>query len=131
MLKKCFYASVIAIALLFIFAIPYLQDSSYDEGYQSGISYASDEYENYLDEVKDSVYHDGYDDGYGDGLADAYSRISEFLSESDSDDSVWITEYGTHYHKKDCFQLSGHSIRDVSFWYVMSQGYAPCESCYG
>lgn len=130
MLKNVAYVSAIILLVLFLFAIPSIQRSSYDEGYQAGISHATDEYENYLDEVKDSLYGDGYDDGYGDGLAVAYTRIADFLSVSDSDGTVWVTEYGTHYHKEDCFQLSGHEIRNVSFGYVISHGYTPCESCY-
>lgn len=130
MLKRGSYVAVIIFVIFFIFAIPSMNSFSYDEGYQAGASDTSDEYESYLDEEKESSYSYGYEDGYGDGLADAYSRIAEFLPLSDVDATVWMTENGTHYHKNDCFQLSGHNIRDVSFWYVLSHGYTPCESCY-
>ena len=130
LLKKISQIAVIIFVVLFVFAIPSMNKSSYGKGYQSGVSDTSDEYEIRFDEEKESWYSYGYDDGYGDGLADAYSRIAEFFPLSDVDATVWITENGTHYHKKDCFQLSGHNAHDVSFWYVLSHDYTPCESCY-
>lgn len=46
------------------------------------------------------------------------------------DHMVWVTPHGTHYHKEDCFQLSGHESYPVSFEYAKANDYSPCSSCY-
>lgn len=46
------------------------------------------------------------------------------------DHMVWITPHGSHYHKEDCFQLSGHESYPVSFEYAKANDYTPCSSCY-
>lgn len=46
------------------------------------------------------------------------------------DNMVWVTTYGTHYHKEDCFQLSGHDCEPCLLEDAKSRGYSPCSSCY-
>lgn len=43
---------------------------------------------------------------------------------------VWITAYGTHYHREGCFQLSGHDCEPCLLDDAKSRGYSPCSSCY-
>lgn len=43
---------------------------------------------------------------------------------------VWITSYGTHYHKEDCFHLSSHDCEPCLLDNAKSRGYSPCSCFY-
>lgn len=95
----------------------------YTAGYNKG----------YLDYQSGSGFTSGGGSSGSSSSSSSSGERSEFYDELYDyiDHMVWVTPYGTHYHKEECFQLSGHDSRPVSFEYAKSNDYSPCSSCYG
>lgn len=94
----------------------------YTAGYNKG----------YLDYQSGSGFTSGGGSSGSSSSSSSSGERSEFYDELYDyiDHMVWVTPYGTHYHKEECFQLSGHDSRPVSFEYAKSNDYSPCSSCY-
>lgn len=94
----------------------------YTAGYNKG----------YLDYQSGSGFTSGGGSSGSSSSGSSSGKRSEFYDQFYDyiDHMVWVTPHGTHYHKEDCFQLSGHDSYPVSFEYAKSHDYSPCSSCY-
>ena len=94
----------------------------YSAGYNKG----------YLDCQSGSGFTSGGGSSGSSSSGSSSGKRSEFYDQFYDyiDHMVWVTPHGTHYHKEDCFQLSGHDSYPVSFEYAKSHDYSPCSSCY-
>lgn len=96
----------------------------YNEGYKDGESKGNDE------SYKDG-YNAGYIDGYEDGILDV--NIEDYSggrgSNTESSITVYITDYGSKYHRWGC-QYLWDSANPISLSSALSNGYAACSKCW-
>lgn len=116
-------------------------EDAYIEG-QASVK-ASDEYTKELSEAKAEGYSEGYDSGYADGLEYGKSHAEPSASQSEEEPSssnqtsstseqqtitVYITDYGSKYHRQGC-QYLWDSSNAVTLSNAKAWGYAPCSVC--
>lgn len=81
-------------------------NAGYENGYKSG-------------------YQSGYEDGYEAGAVDALSSSGIGVNE----ETVYITENGSKYHREWCGAL-WHSSIPISLAKAIERGYEPCARCW-
>lgn len=124
-------------------------ENAYIEG-QASVK-ASDEYTKELLSEREAGYNEGYDVGYSDGLEDGKSQAEETKAEPSTSQSeekpssssqtsstssqseqqtitVYITDYGSKYHRQGC-QYLWDSSNAVTLSNAKAWGYAPCSVC--
>lgn len=126
--------------------LEYKIENAYIEG-QASVK-ASDEYTKELLSEREAGYNEGYDVGYSDGLEDGKSQAEETKAEPSTSSeqetssssnqtsstseqqtiTVYITDYGSKYHRQGC-QYLWDSSNAVTLSNAKAWGYSPCSVC--